>query len=236
MKISEMFIVETTEEDRALMSLSSFLYPLIVRSVDRDKPKNIIGKIGDISSTPLEILNDVSIEVLSNELFYKTLDEPVKTKNPAKGFWDEETQTIFLNLTYIDSLSLQKTITHELRHALDDYKSNFSASASTRYFTPKKSGHNLDAIDSYLAQPAEINARFAQAIHVVVMRLDQLAKKGTPESVVRGALQSLINRAFEVNNISSVFPEKTKSRDYRRLMSRAADILDKEISYLYDGA
>jgi hypothetical protein len=42
----------------------------------------------------------------------------------------------------------------------------------------------------------------------------------------------VLKRLFIMHNITSLFPEKTASSDYKRLVKRAVDFIQKEISYV----
>lgn len=256
MKLIELFINETTEEDRAIISLARPLYNLIVDKyadvqVEDGKPVTV-GKIEDLVDTPLEILNSVKISLYSNQDLLDKFSvegdsedqdqEPDEKKTRIiKGFWDPETNEVGLNADYLTYAAIRSTLAHELRHALDDHKSEFRANQSNRYRTPKNKEHrkdysadpyatSLQKKTPYLAQPGEINARFAQVMAAIMARMEIHVKKGQHTQLRDKALRNLFD-LLDKKNIAYLFPEKEKSKDYKRLIKRAVDMIDKEIAY-----
>lgn len=224
MRIDEIVLSETTEEDRALVSLSSYLHDYITTHV-KVSPKSVsLGKIGDISDTPVVALADVSVVVWPSKRLEKFAGIP------AVGVWDAATRTIALNMDRLDSIKLKTTLTHELRHALDDTKSSNRASGSYGYNTAKHPAHRNDPDLAYLAEPAEINARFAEVLHVLTKSVLR-AKKMYPDDI-RSAVMRDLDSLLKNKRIAELFPEKHASRAYKRLVKRAVDFIDKEISHL----
>jgi len=143
--------------------------------------------------------------------------------------WDGKNDVIILNKEYLTSNVMKSTITHELRHALDDYKSNFKANKSnSRYVIPKKKIHRNSNLE-YLAEPAEINARFLQVLHYMIPVINRSVKLPADQG------NKLINNAFKkalgFYRILELFPEKEKSKDYKRLIKRGIDFIKKELDY-----
>lgn len=233
MKLCELTLNETADEDRALISLSSALYPLLMAHRSTTKPHVILGTIGDLVDTPLEILNGVTIELMSNDLIFKRLDDTPNEDSVALALWDPDTRSVVVNLKHLAKPIVRKTITHELRHALDDYKSGFAASDSDSYFTARKKEHrnSPDARISYLAAPGEINARYVQMMHLIVLRINRLVKEGMGVEQLRPAILDYLKLLLETNHLSTLFPEKEKSRDYKRIIKRSIEFIDKEIEY-----
>jgi len=265
MRLQELFLVETTEEDRALISLSSAIYNYIQKyeeeSVepeydgddfddeydDFDSPKDekviMVGNIGSLFNTPIDILNPITIELQSSYGIRERLDKEDGsdvTKGPTGevlGIWYGANSTMVLNKDYLTSNAMKTTITHELRHALDDYKSNFQANKiGGRYSIPRNKAYR-DAPKhpelgnvKYLAEPAEINARFLQVLHAMVPIIRRAA--ALEPNRVRPAIMSSLQKHLEARKISSLFPEKEKSKDYKRLMKRAMDFIEKELKYV----
>lgn len=241
---------ETINDDRALISLSTSLYTYLYNNYAESEPdfdneddenSGIIrvGRIGDILDTPLEILNKINIILVPDDEISNLArddDEVLKTTpNHLWGFWHSTDNTVVLNYDMLHNNYMKEVITHELRHALDDYKSQFKAGQSQKYFTPKNKQHlKTDNIfdpshPSYLAQPAEINARFLQVLHrlVPIIRRQVRIDPVTAKSKIDHELITLMN----TNHIIELFPEKEKSKDYKRLMSRAAQFIQREIEY-----
>jgi hypothetical protein len=243
MRLRELYLVETTEEDRAIISLSSSLSDY----VQKYRPGDIVnlGKIGDFLDTPLEGLNDISIEILpQDQLFAKIHGADAEEAYPAQGnpmgCWFPEEKTIRLNSDKIQAKGMKSIISHELRHVLDDVKSDFRSTKSSKYFTPKNkslrsgSGDSYTDHAAYLAQPAEINARFVQVLNIMVKVIDVAVRKISPENRDRYIMRKL-DEYMNHYHISELFPEKEQSKDYKRLMKRAADFIQKELAHLTSG-
>lgn len=228
-------LLETTEEDRALISLSAAIYKKLAPSVELGAAVHI-GRIGDVFDTPLVALEDVSIDIQSGDEYYQRAG--VSNAGDLDGkeslaFWDEDTRTIVLNAEYLGRDRMQTTITHELRHALDAVKANSYPGGASRYFTPKKKEHRKDdpySTVQYRAMPAEINARFIE----VLDKLSQIVPKRyavLEPNQLRPRLVHDLNQLLNKYEIVDLFPEKTASPDYKRLMKRAYDFIKKEMDH-----
>jgi hypothetical protein len=241
MRLQELF--ETTEEDRALVSLSSAIYAKLqnyfVTEPDyTDEEQEIVslGKIGDLFDTPIEVLNNVGLELQGGEPFIERSKESngKKYEGIVLAMWDESIKTIVLNLDYLDADRIRTTITHELRHALDEYKSGFFPGNAKGYFTPRKKEHRKEdpySTAQYRAQPAEINARFTEVLDVLSTSIIPRALKQSPDQA-RPKIMHDLNHLLLKYEIADLFPERTQSSDYKRLIKRAVDFVDKEIAHL----
>jgi len=256
-RLQELFLVETTEEDRAIISLSSAISKYLFDnyesesddksydsdsdydddldiSGDEDDPTEI-GTIGQLFDTPLSILNPVRIELQSDYGIRQRRQRDSNAKvigrpgeDDSLGLWYGDNKIMVLNRDYIGTNSLRSVVTHELRHALDDFKSNFKANASKRYSTPKKKEYRTHD-KAYLAEPAEINARFSQVLHAMVPTIKKVLKQhaGDPKPYIMDEFSKLMNHY----SISELFPERDQSKDYKRLIKRGVDFIDKEVAY-----
>lgn len=213
------FLVETTEEDRAIISLSEVMYKRLAakhgETVD-------LGTIGDMFDTPIVALNDVRIMLVSDEDMRKVAMKLFGRPSGSRGVWAPEENTIYINSSHLDKSSAKSTISHELRHALDDVKSNYRAGDSYGYNTAP------DDRDQYKGQPAEINARFAEVMHYLTAYMAQQNQLGT---LNRDDVVTRLYELMEKKQISTMFPEKTQSKAYKRLLKRAMDFVTKEIAY-----
>lgn len=241
MRLQELFLIETTEEDRAVISLANAVYNHVkkyIDYVDPDNPKPMeIGKIDDFATPPLEGMEDIKISLQQGDALGREVaahnKEEYDGKNP-RGVWWADGPTISLNADHLSSERIKSTIVHELRHALDDLKSKGRAGTSSRYDTPKKKIHRKKDPYAknfpYLAKPAEINARFSQVLDGLT---DSISKNSNmnPQQLWDHEMK-VLKRLFIMHNISDLFPEKEQSRDYKRLMKRAADFIQKEIKYI----
>lgn len=251
MRLQELFLVETTEEDRAIISLASSIYDYLQKYADRDLDYDdedgedevvYVGKIGQLFDTPLQGFDNIKIEVQSDIGILERINDKraLEGKKPIfdapAGVWYSDTNTIVFNSDYLSTSSMKSTVTHEIRHALDDIKSEYRVSSSTRYSTPKKKSFRKITKDphmgdlAYLAQPAEINARFTQVLDDMVDKIKRAAQ--LPFKDARDRLHKQLKFGFDKHNIAHLFPEKEQSRDYKRLMKRAADFIDKELTHI----
>lgn len=256
MRLQELFLVETTEEDRALISLSSSVYSYIKKYAGkRLKDGEIVdvGTIGQLFNTPINILDPVRIQLWSHNDILKQfprqassadIEDPELEGEDDRnilGFWDPKEELVALNVDYLESHGLKGAVTHELRHALDDYKSEFRAGSSTRYGTPRKKEHRKDLSNDpyasdlekkkpYHAKPAEINARFAEVLHGVTAQIQHILKR-SPENV-RPRVMAVFKKLLDMKHIAHLFPEKEQSRDYKRLVKRGIDFIEKELVYV----
>jgi len=244
MRLQELF--ESAEEDRALISLANEVYNKItpyLGDVDYNtmytSPEQELiqlGKIENIADTPLHVLNSVSIELQGNDSFIERAKDPEEDASMYEGkelsaFYEADTNTVVLNLKFINRHRTKTTITHELRHALDEFKSGSYPGNAKRYFTPKKKQHQRDEKVAYLAKPAEINARFVEILDVLTKRIPKWYDK-LPENEIRSRLQHDLNQMFITFDIANLFPEKTKSKDYQRLIKRAYQFMEKEMQHV----
>lgn len=236
MRLQDLF--ETTEEDRALISLSSSIYNKVKSYAELDQPIRL-GKIGDMFDTPINALNDISVELLGGKDFIqKSLDDgELSSDYDGKEVWaffEEDTNTIFLNSDFLERPRIKTTITHELRHALDYVKSNAYPGDANRYFTPKKKEHRKDdpySTLNYRAQPAEINARFVEMLDILSKRIPKWYDK-LDASEIKPQLTTDFKNLLNKYEIADIFPEKTQSPDYKRLVKRAYDFMQKEMAYV----
>jgi hypothetical protein len=248
MRLVELFLNETTEEDRALISLADSLYKHLQKFADQDLDYDNdeetlpVGKIGQLFDTPLQGFDNIKIEIQSDIGLLERINDKraLEGKKPIfeapAGVWYSGINTIVFNADYLSSDFMKSTVTHELRHALDDLKSEYRVSSSSKYSTPKKKSFRKVTNDphmgnlAYLAQPAEINARFTQVLDDLVGKIKRVAQ--LPFGEARDKLHRQLKFGFDKHNISHLFPEKEKSRDYKRLMKRAADFIDKELQHV----
>jgi hypothetical protein len=233
-------INETAEEDRAIISLASVIYNKITPYIDSDGDELVrIGKISDIADTPLHAVDDVSVELLGGDEFIERAKEPDEDIEMYSGkeflaFYEEDTRTIVLNRDFLGLHRMKTSITHELRHALDEIKSGSFPGNANRYFTPKKKEHRKDDPYStlqYRARPAEINARFVEILDILSKRIPKWYDKldaGSIKKQLSTDFKNLLNK-YE---IADIFPEKTQSPDYKRLVKRAYDFMQKEMAHV----
>lgn len=243
MRLQELFLKETTEEDRAIVSLSSSVYALMRNYKDEEGDDPItLGKVGDLFNTPLEVLNTVTLELQSdkglvNRQREEDGEEALKTADDMStmGLWYPDSQTLVINKDYLSTQMIRTIISHELRHALDDYKSDFQAiKPGGKYTAPNKKlikkSPDLEDGD-YLTQTAEINARFLQVLDRMV-RAIRYAYKNLDDNEVKPFIMDYFRKAMNTYQITALFPQKEKSKQYKRLMKRAMDFIQKETEHV----
>lgn len=229
MRASE-FITETTNEDRAIISLAHSIWEHIQRYNSVTKTVNL-GKISKFMSTPLHALNNINIvlgdeDTMQQENVGSNADH--LTSVQTSGMWIAENDTILLNLSNIQDRAMRRTIAHELRHALDDMKSNYAAGSSTRYNSPKM---NQNSDDSYKSSNAEINARFSEVLYAMTVYVKNAKEKNidNPHEYVMDKFHTMMDQ----KQIYKYFPEKEKSKLYKRLLKRATDFIAKEMVHIF---
>lgn len=260
MRLQELFLKETSEEDRALISLSAELYKIMLMRRNNNGDVIKLGKIGDIVDTPVTALSHVNVDLVGGKKFVKRAkDKNNKDEDLAGkiilGFWDFDTNTVVFNLDYLDKARMKTVVTHELRHALDEVKSkSFPVSRNykkpkekinpvtgikepgpefVKYFTPKNKAYRKIKSASY-AEPAEINARFVEVLDYLTRYIPQ-RYVDTDSADIKSQLTKDLNKLLNRYSISQYFPEKTASPDYKRLIKRAYDFMEKEMAYVEMG-
>jgi hypothetical protein len=250
MRLQELF--ETTEEDRAIISLGAAIYAYIQKYADEeieydnadDEDMGLlrIGKIGQLFNTPIPGMDNINIQLQTDQGIVDRLEREKpegSTDMPgaegAGGLWYNHNHTMVLNSDYLNSGYMQSVIVHELRHAMDDVKSEYKANKSKGYETPRNKSYRNVTKDphmgnlKYLAQPAEINARYLQVMHAMVPVIAR-AVKLAPEYQDK-LISSSLQKGLERFNIAHLFPEKEQSKDYKRLIKRAMDFIQKELAH-----
>lgn len=248
MRILELF--ESSEEDRALISLSSAILDTTAPYRDDASTALVnIGKIGDLFDTSIPGLNHVSISVAGGDVFLKHYDPDADLTKDWAGkvphaFWDEATHEIVLNKDLLTTHRMKTTITHELRHALDEFKSKSYPGGGAQYFRPRKKSHRKEYRDvkgdltsdsrnriPYLAQPAEINARFIEILHQLSIIIPKRYASVTP-NLIKKQLTHDFKNLLAKYEIADLYPEKTTSKHYQRLVKRAYDFMEKEMKHV----
>jgi len=228
------FVTETAEEDRAIVSLALELtkylqkYSKATRSVE-------VGKIDDIVDTPLTALSNIKIHLATPKdiaNWYNDLEpDPAQhiSGDRLLGMWDANSDTIYLNLKSLTDKSIRRTVAHELRHALDDIKSNYAAGTSFRYSDRPR--NRSSATDRYRSTGAEINARFAEVLYAMTRYIEYAKKNEIPNP--REFIMEKFHKIMDQLHIYNYFPEKEKSKQYKQLIKRAVNFIDKELAHVF---
>lgn len=251
MKLYEL-LLETPQEDKVLIQLAKVINASLPVSNGRSKKPINVGTVQqfvDQLSAPSKTLlgdrlSNVRIELHSA----KDLQDYVAGGNTnavkqdleskiTQGYWapdgevGDRTSTpsgkIVIPRETVGTQGATSVIAHELRHVLDDSKSNMAAADSKTYNTPKKKEHR-DNEHAYTAQPAEINARYVQAMDSLTRAIPIIYR--LPAEKIRPRVKQAIDQAFENNQISQLFPEKARSKEYKQLIKRAINFVQNEMT------
>ena len=96
-----------------------------------------------------------------------TVNAGIDTNNTIHVFYDPEN-----NIDIKQNSKLEKTIMHEIIHALDNIRSDFGMNSSTE-----------GSYDEYVNSPSELNAHYQEMIYDVEEFIDMLDKHSNKEKV-----------------------------------------------------
>lgn len=209
---------EATEDSVDLLRISKYVAEWLITN----KPKRPVT-LSDMSGALPQFYSGYMINLLFDQQLQFMLHKPEKG---VVGWYDPRHNVVSLDkrLVYYKQ-ELISVLTHEIQHALDDYKSEGRA---------LRGQSADDSYRDYLRRPQEINARFAQALLDIVNgemeSLKTIGRVGTAQEskeVIRLALsnQKLGRGLFQEG------PEG--QRQYNRLFSRAYKFYD-ESKHLID--
>lgn len=239
-------LLETTEEDRAIVSMAKSIHRYLKDNWSNFEPETddpeVVGSIGQLFDIPFDgkIKKDFNSILIQLQSDYgirerrKTETGARVTQSPNKeniiGLWYYDRKLIVLNLDYLGTKKLTSVITHELRHALDTFKSEGRSDIfGTSYNRPLTTTGN--EYQDYRSQPTEINARFSQVLEYMVRNIPEVIKQ-SPENYKK-LIEKMFFSALDHYNIADLFPEKHQSRAYKRLIKRGMDFIQKETEYVH---
>jgi hypothetical protein len=228
--MSKINLFESLTEDRRIISLSAVLYKRVIERLQILSTASKLGKIGDIVKLPVNYLpgiENICITLISDKKMRALCKAIADDDDDTYGLWEPRTKCIYLNKAFINTSASRSFLTHELRHVFDDLKSNYKAGASEYYSTPDK--WSTSTLEPYYLGRDELNARFLQVLHHMVAHIKRIFREN-PDNVKQIALEKLW-KEFDHFDITGAFPEKEKSHQYRRFVSRALAFIDNEISY-----
>ncbi len=239
------YLIETAGEDRSLVMISKIISEYLEdkKSYFRSKIKKSIydTKFTSIGTIEKLINRTASIDaenILGNlpknfgsiKLVMKELKD---ADGPYEGLWEERYNTIYLNtiplqLTPVDTYKIRTYMMHELRHALDSYKTKGTPDKyNNARDVPAQLSDQQEWFVRYQNSPSEINARYGQAIASIDSQLDRAFwKEGVYDSK---SIYALVLAKFKKYQIAYLFPEKTESKEFKRLVSRAVDYIQQRL-------
>jgi len=230
MRINEI-ILETTLEDRKIISLSSEIIDKILKNQETGK----LGKISDYTETALPpVLAKTSLQIVRMGSGRKgQLDlspgsrKHLDVQEPGKQidrYFNDVYTTISLDIDefYKDNRDfLISVLAHEIRHVFDFINSKgkaYFSSSEKRMQSNYSSKHigNPTAYQGVASTKSEINARVQQSIHDLTTFLDEHRDyKFTSAQIAK-----LIHKFLDLNRIKDLFPGGTNDRYYRRIFNR----------------
>jgi hypothetical protein len=217
MRIKEL-VLETTSDEQNLHSISNSLASVINRlkktdpkmfTPNKQSEKGLgLGPIKDIIKTNPEYYPEHIQPLLNLHIVVKNLPG-----RPVKGQYDRANKIITLTLHLINNtqkFDISSTISHELRHALDDTLSQGKALFGKKAEKP------------YEQRPKEINARLSQAMKMIGDLLkDQLKGLDEFEQISIDDIKFVIDKAFTANRIQQAFGNYKDNKNYRHAFNRA---------------
>lgn len=237
------YLIETASDDHALVAIASIITNYVAErdTYFRKKYNKLdatqmgilsLGTISQIvnkdSTNGIQALKSLPPEFGSIKLRMKNLKDEDGT---YEGEWEPDYNRIILNYKMLeigfDPSNFKTYMVHELRHALDHYKAN--KKDSTKYYADKKRNDVIDNdFKAYQSRDAEINARYAQA----VASMDEQLKRDfwTTGAFDSKSIYSLVQSKFKRYDIAYLFPEKTESPQYKRLVNRAVQYIQHKLN------
>jgi hypothetical protein len=228
MLINEITLKEDVAETKDLMAIAHYINSWMqsdANKYDHDTEELEIRDIQQITGKKIPDIKTATVKWL----LFKPVPERTRTplkfvthlpKNTFDGergsYFPPPYHSININLDYIlkKKGNPASTILHELQHALDDLKSG--GMTLNQYTRP------TDDYKSYLKHPAEINARFSQALWDLATNY---------ETVARSDVYNAIKNNLSQNRIASQDFENQK--EYKRLITRAYKFLS-DVSQIID--
>lgn len=210
---------EATEDSVDLLRISKYVAEWLIKN----KPKNPVT-LSDMRGALPQFYSGYMINLLFDQQLQFMLHKPVKD---TIGWYDPQYNVVSLDKRLVHhKQELVSVLSHEIQHALDDYKS--------AGWALKPHGGAGDSYKDYLKRPQEINARFAQALLDIVngemQSLQKIGRVGTAQES-----KEVIRLALSGQKLGrGLFPEGQEGqRQYNRLFSRAYKFYD-ESKHLID--
>lgn len=205
---------EATNDSIDLLTISKYVADYLIDK----KPKTPVT-LSDMaaSHTLPKFRSGVMINLLFDQQLRFTLNKPVKG---VVGWYEPDGNYVSVDRRLVNhKQELTSILSHEIQHALDDYKSHGKA---------LKPHGKEDTYKDYLKRPQEINARFAQALVDVVnfelQSIKEVGRVGTAKETMY-----VIKQCLGKNSLARpLFPEGAEGdRQYNRLVSRAYKFYDE---------
>lgn len=236
------YLVETVIEEKSIIKISNIISNYlnsnekrITREIYKDKNKwtwvgrKDIGKIKDILRKTISVSEINNLLNIFSEKFFniKILVKDKIDNDDTIGEWNSDYNLITLKLSLLTQRDeLRSFLVHELRHALDTFKG--ASNPESLYWSPRnKTNITNDEHELYQNSRSEINARFSQALDSINKQLNSpFWEEGVYNTK---SIQSLVNAKFKSYDIAYLFPEKTESKEYKRLVKRAVEYIQHRL-------
>jgi len=204
MKIADL-LTETVQDDQAITAIASEIISYVKENPEEFEAGSSAIPIADLIDT-----TDPVVKKLSSIRIEFGHTGSISTG----GIYKHPSKTIKINSEFLTMQlwdRIETNLVHELRHALDDVKSDgklYKGEYLPQYRSAK------DANDTNSA-PSEINARLAQAQHLMMNQIKQLSD--TPSSI---ELNRIIFDCLKKFDLVSYFLNGTADPAFKRLVSR----------------
>lgn len=211
-------LAETAQESQDINTLAKFITSNILNK--RQFAYTHVYKLVPADKWP-KIKSPIIQQMLS-VLRIKNIKDPTRTATGTIGRDDDGSLWMYI-APGRDPMATASTITHELTHGLDLFKSQGKAFKSGSYEDkPDSSVWTADDWKNYTGNPMEINARFAQVLMFISDDVIENLHNDPNWSLSRDHLVNWITKLFEFYKIDrSWFAEGPKGqKSYNRLLSR----------------
>lgn len=220
-----MFISEDVAETKDLMAIADYLQQWMTDPNAKAQYEKLPARLKTIEQAFNRPLPEIQSKVVQF-LFFGIMPEhghPLYITFNDEQYVDEGDAGVFMPDLWMVNIMADKiqkikksvgsVILHELQHALDDLKSNGALLNARAYYGP------TDDHAAYMAHPAEINARFSQALWMLASNFEKI-----PRNQVYPAIDKVFAR-YKLNAESIPNP-----KEHKRLVVRAYKFLDEVLT------
>lgn len=243
MRLNE-FLIEAADMDKTIVQLATIINN--DASANGGKLKSMKSYVAQLPDHMKQMvgnaLDNIKLKAYTGQTMFKKANPGVKAdreqSSKQQGMWQAFTTAdgdftgndgiLGINKDTLGTRAGTGYIAHELRHAFDDIQSRGATIDSPGYINPRKKEHQQgDRYTQYIASPSEINARFLSALEQLTRGVPIAYKQ--PEEKIKAKMLSFLDWVFEKFEISKLFPEKEKSKDYKQLVKRAMLYIQQEM-------
>lgn len=201
-------ITESAEDTSELVTIATEIARGVLAHADSLRDRDHIGRVSDYTTA----MNNLPAEFYRTEIKMSSKLGDLNAQETIIYSGGKPQIEIKLSTELLDGEEDEviSTITHELRHALDDAKSEFRMKDRTNKYTKPKAGDD----SGYWSKPFEINARITQAMHELAR---QIQTNGLDEEE---PLEQQIDTYLSINQVGKYLKGGKNSKDYKRAVNR----------------